>query len=122
MLAIIGILAGKDLKMGPLDRPVVVKSDGKIPYLDHLDTEDLRKIYASNADPGLVSLEKLVEVDLVADGGPLADILAFERVGLKGYIPAKVLRLEQRVSDEGVAPGIHCFLYTPRSFTDLLPF
>jgi hypothetical protein len=28
--------------------------------------------------------------------------------------------LAQRVSDEDVAPNIHYFLYTPRSFTDLL--
>jgi hypothetical protein len=46
----------------------------------------------------------------------------FERVGLKGYIPAEGLRLAQRVSSEGVAPGIHCSVYTPRSLTDLLPF
>ena len=46
----------------------------------------------------------------------------FERVGLKGHIPAEALRLAQRVSSEGVAPGIHCCVYTPRSLTDLLPF
>jgi len=45
---------------------------------------------------------------------------AAERVGLKGHIPAEALRLARRVSDEGVAPDIHCFVYTPRSFTDLL--
>ena len=75
ILATIDIHVEKGLEMGPLDRPVVTKSDGRILYLDHLDTEGLKKKYASNADAGLVSPEKLVEVDLVADGRALADIL-----------------------------------------------
>jgi len=55
-----------------------MKLDGRIPYLDYLNTKGLKKKYARNADAGLVSPEKLVEVDLVADGRPLDDILETE--------------------------------------------
>ena len=33
------------LELGPLDRPVVRKSDGKIIYADHLDEDALKRIY-----------------------------------------------------------------------------
>lgn len=62
------LLSGLDLsvssgvEIGPLSRPTVAKSEGKILYVDYTDTESLRKNYS--ADPGVVTKD-IVEVDAV---------------------------------------------------------
>ncbi|WP_193188748.1 methyltransferase domain-containing protein [Nisaea sediminum] len=63
------------VEIGPLDRPIVSRSEGNVLYMDHLDTENLKRKYAEHAVQGLVSVEKLVDVDLVADGRKFAEIL-----------------------------------------------
>lgn len=75
----VGALTG--VEIGPLDRPIISRSAGRILYLDHHDTEGLKQKYAAHAADGLVSPDDLAEVDLVADGRRFADIL-----GTKGPI------------------------------------
>jgi hypothetical protein len=62
------LLSGLDLstsvgvEIGPLCSPAVTKSEGNIVYVDHADTDTLRKKYAD--DPA-VNVEGIVEVDAV---------------------------------------------------------
>jgi len=62
------ILSGLDLstlsglEIGPLDRPLVRRTDGQVFYIDHADTPTLRVKYA--ADPH-VAVSDLVEIDAV---------------------------------------------------------
>ena len=62
------ILSGLDLRtltgleIGPLDRPLVRRTDGQIVYIDHADTPALRAKYG--ADPN-VTVSDLVEIDAV---------------------------------------------------------
>lgn len=75
ILSCVDIRNERGLEIGPLDRPVVTKEDGCVLYMDQVDTRALKEKYARNTDAGLVSSENLVEVDLVADGRPLVEIL-----------------------------------------------
>lgn len=52
-------------EIGPLDRPLVDKSECQVVYVDHLNTANLRKKY--ELDPG-VNQKDIVEVDLVWKG------------------------------------------------------
>ena len=68
--------AGLDLRamvgaeIGPLDRPAVRRSDGRILYVDHADTPALRRKYAS--DPS-VRIDDIVDVDIVWGSTRLAE-------------------------------------------------
>lgn len=50
------------LEIGPLDNPVVARSEGAITYIDHADTAHLRDTYRD--DPG-VDIARIVAVDAV---------------------------------------------------------
>jgi hypothetical protein len=58
----IDIHLARGLEIGPLVWPIVRKSEGNITYVDHADTETLRRKYAN--DPGVPG-EQIVEVDAV---------------------------------------------------------
>ncbi|MDC1427930.1 class I SAM-dependent methyltransferase [Rhodospirillaceae bacterium] len=62
------------LEIGPLNRPLVDKNSikGKIFYLDHLSTKDLKKKYR---DDSSVDVEKIVDVDFVCEDGDLQRVL-----------------------------------------------
>jgi SAM-dependent methyltransferase len=60
------------LEIGPLHAPTVRKSDGRVVYVDHLDTEGLRAKYAHDA---YVGNAEIVPVDAVWGDNSLRDIL-----------------------------------------------
>ncbi len=61
------------LEIGPLADPVVLRSEGRVLYVDHTDTAHLRETYRDNA---LVPLERIVDVDVVWGETVLATALA----------------------------------------------
>ena len=75
VLKCLDIANQRGVEIGPLDRPIISRSDGDILYLDHLNSDNLKLKYALNAEAGLVNVEKLVAVDLVAAGRKFKDIL-----------------------------------------------
>src|SRR3954469_246806 len=50
------------VEIGPLTRPLVRRREGRIFYIDHLPTEDLRKKYAYQHH---IDVDKIVDVDFV---------------------------------------------------------
>ena len=69
----VGRLRG--VEIGPLDRPLVKKSDGPVIYVDHAPKNDLLKHYASD---NYVDPAKLVEVDAIWGQQTLKDALGGE--------------------------------------------
>ena len=73
------LLPGLDLanlvgvEIGPLDAPLVTKSDGQIIYVDHVSTDELREKYAKYADD--VDVADVVPVDVVWGEEPLAKLI-----------------------------------------------
>lgn len=59
-------LRGRGLEFGPLDRPLVTRSDGQVFYVDHLSTENLRAKYETHAH---VDTAAICLVDFVLDPG-----------------------------------------------------
>jgi SAM-dependent methyltransferase len=62
LLSGLDLAASTGVEIGPLSHPAVPRSDGRIIYVDHIDTESLRKKYAD--DPA-VNTGEIVEVDAV---------------------------------------------------------
>lgn len=63
----------RGLEIGPLARPRVRKSEGKVYYVDHCTTEELRRAYSANS---LMRphLDEIVEVDyVIKDGSTLSE-------------------------------------------------
>lgn len=58
------------LEIGALAVPLVAPHEGRVEYVDHLDTEGLRREYRGH--PG-VDIENLVDVTYVWNGGSFAD-------------------------------------------------
>jgi hypothetical protein len=48
LLADLNIATARGLEIGPLTAAVVSKADGKVEYIDHLSTEELKKKYAND--------------------------------------------------------------------------
>ncbi len=63
----IDVAGMRGLEIGPLASPVVLKNEGQIRYLDHANTEELRKKYSTDQ---LMKdrLDEIVEVDYVLNG------------------------------------------------------
>ncbi len=76
LLAHIDIDHHNGLEIGALCRPVVPVGCVGISYVDHLNTEGLRKKYET--DPH-VDVEQIVPVRYVWSGGPLVDVVGAER-------------------------------------------
>lgn len=68
----LGLAQMSGAEIGPLDRPLVQRSDGKVIYVDHCDTVELRKRWAS--DPNVA--EDRIEVDAVWRSIPLCQTIA----------------------------------------------
>jgi hypothetical protein len=76
-------LNGKNLEIGPLYRPLILKTEADVIYADHLGTDDIKLKYKSNPE---VPLEAIVDVDVVISGqgiardlskyGPFSNIVA----------------------------------------------
>lgn len=62
------------LEIGALDRPTLSKRGGDVRYVDHASTEALRAKYAGQGLE-LVDPDRIVSVDYVWAGGPLAAIV-----------------------------------------------
>ncbi|MGZ4725495.1 MAG: class I SAM-dependent methyltransferase [Ilumatobacteraceae bacterium] len=65
----IDLAATKGLELGPLNNPVVRRSDGDIRYLDDVDTEALRERYASHEG---FDLDSIVPIDYVSWTGSIS--------------------------------------------------
>lgn len=76
LLAYIDVDRDQGLEIGALCNPIVPESCVGISYVDHLDTDGLRKKYET--DPH-VDVQKIVPVRYVWGGGPLVDIVGAER-------------------------------------------
>ncbi len=66
----IDIATQTGLEIGPLHDPVVSKDQGRILYVDHCSTEELRKKYE-----GQIAGPQIRDVDYVWNGGELADVV-----------------------------------------------
>jgi predicted SAM-dependent methyltransferase len=64
------------LEIGPLYRPFVLKSEGDVIYVDHADTETLRRKYA---DDPLFDVASIVDVDAVWGDQTLSECLGTGR-------------------------------------------
>lgn len=60
------------LEIGPLNRPIVERTDGDILYVDHMNTAALRQKYAADAS---INVDDIVEVDAVWGDHTLAQAL-----------------------------------------------
>lgn len=63
------------VELGPLDRPLVRRSDGDVLYADHLSTDGLARKYAGHTAAGPQARGALVEVDLVLEHQTLIQAL-----------------------------------------------
>lgn len=70
LLSGIDVASGTGMEIGALCRPFLSRDDGEVIYVDHADTETLRKKYGDDPD---VQLDKLVHVDAVWGANALAD-------------------------------------------------
>jgi SAM-dependent methyltransferase len=71
---LIGIDRGaRGLELGPLNRPILSKSDYDVRYVDHASTEDLRQKYGGGTDAS-VDIAGFETVDVVWSGGSLAAV------------------------------------------------
>lgn len=62
-------------EIGPLNRPIVSREQGRIFYIDHVDTEALRQKYAAQG----VDIDAIVEVDAVWGENTIAEALGPDR-------------------------------------------
>lgn len=58
------------MELGALCRPTVRRADGRVIYVDHADTETLKRKYRDDPD---VSIDEIVDVDVVWGAVPLAE-------------------------------------------------
>lgn len=66
----------RGLEIGPLQNPILRRPEADILYVDHVDTGALREKYRH--DPQ-VDLKRIVEVDIVWNGGPLSAVCGTRR-------------------------------------------
>jgi SAM-dependent methyltransferase len=64
--------SGLCLELGPLDKPVIKKSEARVFYVDIASTDDLRQRYEGD---GITLADKICPVDFVWNGLPLRDII-----------------------------------------------
>jgi len=75
-LFLIDVARMRGLEIGPLSRPRVKKSEGKVFYVDHRSAEELRRAYSANS---LMRphLDEIVEVDyVIKDGSALSEAVS----------------------------------------------
>jgi hypothetical protein len=63
------------IELGPLDRPILGKREYNILYVDHATREDLLEKYKISGSPETLMPERIVPVDIVWPGGPIAPLL-----------------------------------------------
>lgn len=67
------------LELGPLDRPIVPKRSYNVRYVDHASRQELMEKYTRSATNETLDRDRIVPVDVVWPGGPLAPCLADQR-------------------------------------------
>ncbi len=75
MLRAIDVRGKAGLEIGPLTNPVVTRQEGKVFYVDHLSTAELRKKYANDAK---VDPNAICDIDFVWGGRTLRECLGRE--------------------------------------------
>lgn len=70
------LAATRGLEIGPLHNPILLKSEARVLYVDHVGTDALRRKYAG--DPN-VPAGRIVEVDVVWNGGRLDEAVGHQR-------------------------------------------
>lgn len=68
LLADLNLQATRGLEIGPLTAAVVSKQEGKVEYIDHLSTEELRKKYAHETS---IDVNQIPVIDHVLEEGKL---------------------------------------------------
>lgn len=71
----IDVKKGKGLELGPLYSPVLLKSEAKVYYVDHMSTPGLRKKYSGHP----FSLDGIVDVDYVVGKLSLTEAVASKK-------------------------------------------
>jgi hypothetical protein len=67
------------LEIGPLDRPVLSKSHYNVYYVDRATREELMRRYTWSATEDTLDFHRIVPVDIVWSGGPLASCVPESR-------------------------------------------
>ena len=62
----------RGVEFGPLSRPLALKQNTEVYYIDHCNTEELKAKYAGDVH---AHVDKIVDVDIVSSGEPLADLI-----------------------------------------------
>ncbi len=65
------------IEVGPLDDPVIAKSDGRVRYVDHADRAALEVKYR---DVDIVDVSRIADVDVIWTGEPLLEAIGGEKV------------------------------------------
>jgi hypothetical protein len=68
----LNLATARGIEIGPLCQPIVDKAESQVLYVDHADTESLRRKFAS--DPN-VDVDKILDIDGVWGGQSLKDCL-----------------------------------------------
>lgn len=114
LIGMLDLAAQEGIEIGPLNHPVVERSQGRIFYADHASTADLRRKYA--ADPN-VPVDQIVSVDYV-----LGDRTIAEAVGSRQFDYAVASHVIEHVPDligfcndlsKCYAPAVSCALPFP---------
>lgn len=109
------------LEVGPLDHPIVSKSEGSVFYVDHASRPDLAAKYAN--DPNVADVAKIVEVDFVWGVNSLRQAipphLSFDYVIASHVIEhvPDVIGWLREVSDVLKAGGMLCLAIPDRRYT-----
>ena len=64
----------RGIELGPLDRPIVTKSQSEVIYVDHASRKELVTKYATT-ERQFIDVAAIVDVDVIWKGGKLADAL-----------------------------------------------
>jgi predicted SAM-dependent methyltransferase len=76
LVGMLDLARQEGLEIGPLDHAVVAKQQAKISYADRASVTELKEKYA--ADPN-VRLDRIVPLDYVTGGKPLAEVVGTRR-------------------------------------------
>jgi len=70
LVGLLDLARQEGIEIGPLTHPVVEKGQGRIVYVDHASTDELKLKYASDSS---VQPDRMVPLDVVIGGGSLAE-------------------------------------------------
>jgi hypothetical protein len=62
----------RGVEFGPLSRPLALKAESEVYYIDHCSADELRAKYAGDVH---AHVDQIVDVDFVSQGGPLSELI-----------------------------------------------